>query len=585
MSPWFNATCPSYCHEVTLSEGTRMLKDKYNLEELKKEYPQSYNEKIYEIAKEEYWAVKTPVEYAPTKMAFRGGRTEIVALYAKLSVAEIEAGVEMRAADICSSYPSQQIKQRFPVGLPDILIWNLEYRPCRAKKCVNSLTRTWCRCPDRMRGTNDNEFEIETIQPTARDILDQDWNGYVCVDIQPCKMMHPIIPYFDEKMQKCIFSCQRLVKCWVDTPTLKTALKAGYILEKVHSFFRYRMADSLWADSTMRRVVGKVINSESEPEDLEAFAQQYEDKFGEEFGDRFRATRGKWGFNPALRQVMKIAANCGWGKHAQKIIQKNAELLHPDNDVVREEAIVTNIEEGTYKLKSIDTVGPDARIFEYEKKEDEINPNLHNVALDAAAFVPAYGRLQLWRELDLLEKDNPGGTPRVMNMDTDSIYYKWYPDGVYNIPEGTLLGDWSRDDDREKGGIVEFVGLGPKTYSYKCKNGWTSPPKTKGVRLGYSTEKIVNFYSFKQMALAQLGFCRANETARPKKKAKHLMVPQTGFVSMKGRMVTLRNMKKLGVDIDAMKRELREDGYMYPYGYDEAPERVELAGDWDELIF
>jgi len=232
------------------------------------------------------------------------------------------------------------------------------------------------------------------------------------------------------------------------------------------------MADSLWADSTMSRIVGKVINSEDEPEDLESFAQKYEDKFGQEFGDMFRATRGRWGFNPALRQVMKIAANCGWGKHAQKIIQPNAEIIHEVHDAMREEEIIKNCEEGNYKISKIESVGPGKRLIEYTKKERSIDPDLHKVALDAAAFVPAYGRLQLWQQLDRLEKSNPGSLPRVVNMDTDSIYYKHYPNSsTYNIPEGDLLGDWTRDDSPADGGIVEFVGLGPKTYSYKSMNG------------------------------------------------------------------------------------------------------------------
>lgn len=262
------------------------------------------------------------------------------------------------------------------------------------------------------------------------------------------------------------------------------------------------MADSLWADSTMNRIVGKVINSEDEPADLESFAQKYEDKFGQEFGDMFRATRGKWGFNPALRQVMKIAANCGWGKHAQKIIQPSAEIIHETHDAMREEEIIRNCEEGNYKISKIESVGPSKRLIEYTKKESSIKPDLHKVALDAAAFVPAYGRLQLWQQLDRLEKSNPSTFPRVVNMDTDSIYYKHYPQpGIYNIPEGDLLGDWTRDDSPTDGGIVEFVGLGPKTYSYKSMNGKVRsnpnprkvPPKPKVYVLDFPRKTLLIF--------------------------------------------------------------------------------------------
>jgi hypothetical protein len=401
--------------------------------------------------------------------------------------------------------------------------------------------------------------------------------------------MHPIIPYYSEEMKKCIFSCQKLIECWVDTPTLKTALQAGYILEKVHAFHEYKMKDSLWADTTMRRFIAKTINSGNEPEDFHAFFKMYENKFGEEFADRLAATRGKWGFNPALRAVMKTAANCGWGKHAQTVTQTQTDLLHDDTDQQELRLLIDNAKDLNYDIKNVETVREKTRLIKYKKVDSFVRPNLNNIALDAAAFVPAYGRLQLWEQLDKLERSNPGVLPRVLNMDTDSIYYKWYPGNVYNIPESKILGGWERDDDASKGGIVEFVGLGPKTYVYKCKNGYVADPKTKGVRLGYSTENIANFETFKQNALEQMNLCLVNERlvreGKKLKHAKHLMIPQTNFSSKKGMLVTERSLKKLGVDIDGMKRDLKSSGYMYPFGYDDAPERQELLGEWVGLKF
>lgn len=227
MSPWFNATGPSYCHEVTLVQNVKKLKDQYDLDNLKTAYPVSYTEKIQEIVRNEYWAVKKPVEYAPTKLAFRGGRTEVTALYAKLSEDEIAQGVRIRAADICSSYPSQQIKQRFPVGLPRIRVWDPRFYPCTHLDCISSLDRSYCDHERFRRHPRDHPYTEEQIQPTARDILDQDWNGYVCVTIQPCKMLHPVIPIYCPIKNKCLFTCEKLVECWVDSPTLKTALKVG----------------------------------------------------------------------------------------------------------------------------------------------------------------------------------------------------------------------------------------------------------------------------------------------------------------------------------------------------------------------
>jgi len=87
------------------------------------------------------------------------------------------------------------------------------------------------------------------------------------------------------------------------------------------------------------------------------------------------------------------------------------------------------------------------------------------------------------------------------------------------------------------------------------------------------------------MALAQMDLTLENVTQSRKRNAQGLMVPQTGFISSRGRLLTIRNLKKLGIDANGMKRDLNTNGYLYPFGYDTAPERVELQGDWEELTF
>jgi hypothetical protein len=228
-------------------------------------------------------------------------------------------------------------------------------------------------------------------------------------------------------------------------------------------------------------------------------------------------------------------------------------------------------------------------MVQFTKSDAKIAPDLHNTALDAGAMVPALGRLQLWNEIDKVSETNPGVTPRVLNFDTDSIYYKWYPEdkypGVYNIPEGDMLGDWERETDGEHGGIVEFVGLGPKTYSYKCMDGYMSAPKTKGVRLGYSTEKIVNFETFKKLALEQLRMLNEDMHKSKKRRVKPLMVPQINFINKKTNLCTVKGVKQLGIDMNGLKGDIDGDGYLWPFGYWEAPERVRMDIDWEGYTF
>jgi hypothetical protein len=53
--------------------------------------------------------------------------------------------------------------------------------------------------------------------------------------------------------------------------------------------------------------------------------------------------------------------------------------------------------------------------------------------------------------------------------DTDSIIYIYDPT-QYNVPEGSMLGDWE-EEDCSVTGIEEFVGWGPKTYALKLADG------------------------------------------------------------------------------------------------------------------
>lgn len=111
MSPWFNATAPSYVHEMILTK----LSFELELEEVEELYR---NEHVVDLAKNKFWAVLKPNEYWFARRALRGGRTEIKQVYKKISDEEWSRGVRIRYQDICSEYPYNQIVNKYPVGLP-----------------------------------------------------------------------------------------------------------------------------------------------------------------------------------------------------------------------------------------------------------------------------------------------------------------------------------------------------------------------------------------------------------------------------------------------------------------------------------
>lgn len=117
MSPWFNATAPSFVHEMILTK----LSFELELGEIEEDYRPAH---VLDLAKNKFWAVLKPNEYWFARRALRGGRTEIKQIYKKISDEDWARGVRIRYQDICSEYPYNQIVNDYPVGLPKVLFFN-----------------------------------------------------------------------------------------------------------------------------------------------------------------------------------------------------------------------------------------------------------------------------------------------------------------------------------------------------------------------------------------------------------------------------------------------------------------------------
>jgi DNA polymerase type B, organellar and viral len=600
MTPWKCMTGPSFRHKISLELVTKMLFDKYqnehgvDLYELMNSDKQAYANVITELAKTETWAVLKPLEYAPVRAAMRGGRTECFQMHAQLTQEEINNGVRFRHVDITSSYPAQQIRQQYPVGLPEMKIYDREFAPCTHETCRNSCTRTSCKHPEQMRNTRDHKYSklySTEDQPTAQQVLDEEWSGYACVTMQPCKMPIMIVGVYDEKAMKNVYTAERIEKLWLPCCTLLTALKWGYKLEMVHSYHKYNMKDSLFRDDTLPLFVQKTVNSSPNPtaEEREALAKLYDEKFDTEFGDAIRDS-GEWAVNLAVKMVYKILLNCGWGKHAQQPRMNETKVIDERVDNGELNTLLDNVVRGTQKVSDVQNVGAGVRTFSVEKT-DLTAPDLHGTYLPAGAMVPAFGQLQLWNEMNRIEMSNlVGGGKRVVYCDTDSIIYKWYPEsyGLYNVPENdSLLGGWTREDPPEKGGIVGFAAIGPKTYAYKYHDGSYSSMKTKGVTVGYASENILNFETVSKHVQLQMKYIREDKEKADGKirKVNSIGVPQTNFFVRGTGIITHRSIKKIGVNLTELKGVMLDTGEMVPFGLGAAPEQEVVVSGWSDYIF
>jgi hypothetical protein len=527
MSPWFNTTAPGYVHEVYL----RRLAMTLELPD-PKEDPEGHKQRIQELATKEYWAVLKQPEYDFARLALRGGRTEIRKVFHRVSDEEWARGVRIRYQDICSQYPYQQAVHDFPVGTPTMYIWDMSMKPVYHEN-MNIVTH-------------------HPI-PTKEELLRHDWFGIVCATMDPPKnMYHPVLVHFDQEMGKSVASCCLIEKGVFTSIEFQKALEMGYTLVTLHRFDKYHRKHSLWSDVIKDLFIEKMVNSGPlpSPENQQRLKQAYENGFG--MGDDLQKTfdEHRWEKNPAKKKTFKIMLNSGWGKHAQRQNLVQTTILHQETHLAEQRVLFDNFSSNRLNLKQVFQLNEKETMYRYDR--GDVKPDLHDTYIPAGLFVPAYGRLHLWEQLHRLGD-------RVLMNDTDSIVYIYDPE-QYNIPEGDVWGEWEVEDiDSRNGGIREFVGVGPKTYSILCANGVTQT-KCKGLSIKRAMEELVNHETMKSLVVDEEGKIRQEQ--------RKFKVPQQTFVYVMGKGIHTRKMlKDLAFNPDDLKGELDEKGNLYPFGW------------------
>ena len=538
ISPWFKTTAPGYVHDVYLRQITKTLE----LPDCKED-PDGYFERINYLAHNEYWAVLQPAEYNFARKALRGGRTEIRKVYHYVSDEDWEKGVRIRYQDICSQYPYQQAVHDFPVGIPTIYVWDNAFLPKQSiphNKQYHFLKRATM------------DIITDAPIPTKEMLLRPEWFGIVCCTIDPPKdVYHPVLVHYDEKLGKSIASCNLIEKGVFTSIEFQKALEMGYKIIKLHRFDKYNKRPSLWADVIKDLFIEKMVNSGSlpSPENQERLKRTYDDAFG--MGDDLQKTfdENRWTKNPAKKKTFKIMLNSGWGKHAQRLNLTSQKIIHRIRDHDEKLVMFENFSKNVLQLKTIVPLSSQQDLYHFEN--GSLEPDNHTTYVPAGLFVPAYGRLHLWEQLNKLGR-------RVLMNDTDSIVYLYDPE-QYNIPEGDVWGEWEVEDvDKQNGGIREFVGIGPKTYSIKCFNGETQT-KCKGLSLKRGTDDLVNHETMKSLVVKD-GVLQIQD--------KKIRVPQQTFVYKVGQGIRTHKMLKiLSFNPDDLKGELDEEGYLYPFGH------------------
>lgn len=536
ISPWLSMTAASYGHKISLNHVTMMRE----LDPTQENYHHAITDRAYVND----WAVLTMSEYYMVRNSLRGGRTDIRKLYTKLTPEEIERGCKIVYQDLCSQYPYQQVAHDFPVGLPTIYAYDDRFIPCKVHNFANAGP---CDCPENKRSLVDQIVVRGEPSPTKEDILnDASFFGYICASVRPPKdLYHPVLIHYDQDEMKCKASCEDIIQGYFTSIEFVTALRKGYEILEIFRYDKYNKLPSFWADTIKPLFLGKMLNSRSAPtgQELEQLLNDY-DQF--DMRDMILDSLPLWGKNPAKKATFKIMMNSGWGKHAQKpVLQKNMICNYALNENGAL-GFFLNLSNQKYTFDATVPLTDNIFMYKYKENGDQVKISLDNSYLPAACFVPAYGRLQLWSELDKLGD-------RVLMNDTDSIVYIYDPE-KYNIPASTVWGGWEIEHDS----IVEFIGMGPKTYAFKKANG-EIVVKNKGIRMSRATNNLINFDRMKEMVLVGLA---TGDTQKQN-------VPQTLFAYKPGKNIqTTQIIKELSFSIRQQKGIVDVHGKIYPVGFD-----------------
>lgn len=553
-SLFHSMTMPSYIAGVLQVRATERWLDAVGLDRDSPQKDERFVGLVQEAAADQ-WAVLQPYEHGLARAALRGGRTEVKKL--------LYLG-NAKYVDVKSMYPYHQVVQRFPTGLPKIMIWDGDYRPCRHPDCDNGF-QLKCLHQGNYRFKNKINWDWVRFQPTEQEVIDgEEWHGFGIVSLTPpSNLVHPVLPSYDDQLGKCVFSLEKMVEQPVVGVELKRALQLGYKLDRMHRWDSYKMEDSRWAEDCVPMYLQKEFNSRNEPEDLGALADEYE-RVHEDLADEIRKSHGKWGKNPARKKAAKVGLNCIWGKQAERVEKEVTQIFSYDDDTDDIDVFHQNLGDGNYSFKGIMTLGSD-RVglgliqvaVKYVKNGRNLKPELHKQYMPVASYVTAYARLHLFEEMHKLGE-------RVLMCDTDSIVYAC---GGYDVPLGPVLGDWEREDlDVKHGGLVGFVSLGPKTYAVKCGDGLEPPPKLKGIMYDDRCARLVNFETMRMLVEKF-----HEKVAEGAGNLGGILVPQAGFKNTPGKgMYTWMNQKVLRITPDGMKGVYDPvKRYIFPFGYDQ----------------
>lgn len=305
--------------------------------------------------------------------------------------------------------------------------------------------------------------------------------GLSKVDVDcPSDLHIPLLQSYymsDSKQRKLRFDLLPKQGLWYDHFSLRRAVELGYVIKRIYTSYVWDTSTFGFGGSRqyMKAALKKKLTNSGWPQGLDSDgkAKYVRDIFDKE---GIQLNPDEISYNPAMRLVGKLEANCLWGKMAMKCqdTYKDLQILHDNAEGNK------FLNEKLNLLTNFHILNPKTGVFEFTRKGTMKSDDLClKRAVYQAVFTTAHARLVLFELLHKLGK-------RVIYFDTDSCIFHWKP-GEWRPPLGEFVGDLTNEHGNPltyEGFATEVVCSGPKSYAIK----W-SDCKEKIVVKGHSLKK------------------------------------------------------------------------------------------------
>ena len=407
------------------------------------------------------------VEPLEPRQAFFGGRTGAVALHAVAG-----EGEEIRYVDVTSLYPWVNKNSVYPIGHPSIF-------------------------------TN----------PRNQDI--NDYFGLATVDVlPPTNLFHPVLPVrSDNKLtfplcSACVkieqmnpmlsrsSTCchtieERTLRGTWTTPEIQKAFQKGYKVVKIYEVWHFapnQRREGLFAQyvNTFLRLKQEASGWPTEVGDDPEKRQDYIANYLRH--ENIQLDPENVEKNPGKRATAKLMMNSFWGKFGERQNKpKTVTITSPSQ-------LYPYLFLDNFSLRNLRICTDDVMEIVFTEVQDNVVPSV-KTNIFIACFTTAWARLKLYEALDVLQE-------KVLYYDTDSVIYRWKPNGP-ELSLGQYLGQFTNELDDPSDYITEFISGGAKNYGYVTKHGKTAC-KVRGFTLNVRGKEVLNFETMKKNILSEL---------------------------------------------------------------------------------